>query len=90
MKLLDLILEIDPDYSKTLNDERYPYSKNIMGKRVKSKLDQKQFAEKINVDFETYLNLESCNLDIDLSVYQQVSEKADKITILWGVPHWMI
>lgn len=82
MRLLDLLLEIDPSFSDTLNDERYPYSENIIRKRIKSNLDQKQFAKKIDIDFETYLNLESCNLDIDLSVYQEVSEKVDKITNL--------
>ncbi|WP_214771409.1 hypothetical protein [Exiguobacterium sp. s133] len=81
MRLLDLLLEIDPSFSDTLNDERYPYSKNIIRKRIESNLDQKQFAQKLNVNFETFLNLESCNLDIEIELYREVSDKADKITI---------
>lgn len=77
--LLDFILKIDPSFSKTLKDERYPYSQNIIGKRIQSKLNQKQFAMKIGIDFDTYLDLEECNLTVDLEVYLKISKRVDEI-----------
>lgn len=79
MRLLDLILEIDPTFQETLDSPQYPYSKQLIKNRLESGLTQLEYAKALDVDFDHFLGLECCLLTIPLEDYQRVAEISENL-----------
>lgn len=79
MDLLNLILDFDPDFQKTLDSEQYFYSKKIIEKRIKLKISQDEYAQLLGIDLNKLLDLEECLLSIPLNEYKDVAGRSDLI-----------
>lgn len=60
-----------------LDSEQFPYSEKIMEYRIGSELDFEDFAKKINLTPEQYLDYEYCDLNIPVEKYKELIKKIE-------------
>jgi len=77
--LLNLILDFDPDFQKTLDSEQYFYSEKILEKRIKLKVTQEEYASLLGISLNELLDLEECLLSIPTEEYIKIANIADSI-----------
>ena len=60
-----------------LQSEQFPYSEKIQEYRMKSKLDFFDFAKKLNLSPNEYLDYEYCDLNIPVEKYKELIKKIE-------------
>lgn len=60
-----------------LQSEQFPYSEKIQGYRIASELDFFDFAKKLNLTPEQYLDYEYCELNIPVEKYKKLIKKIE-------------
>lgn len=60
-----------------LDSEQFSYSEEIMGYRIKSELDFFDFAKKLNLTPNEYLDYEYCDLNIPVEKYKKLIKKIE-------------
>ena len=60
-----------------LQSEQFPYSEKIQGYRIASELDFFDFAKKLNLTPNEYLNYEYCDLTIPVKNYKELTKKIE-------------
>lgn len=60
-----------------LDSEQFPYSEKIMEYRIASELDFFDFAKKLNLTPEQYLDYEYCDLNIPVEKYKELIKKIE-------------
>lgn len=60
-----------------LQSEQFPYSEKIQGYRIASELDFFDFAKKLNLTPEQYLDYEYCDLNIPVEKYKKLIKKIE-------------
>lgn len=63
--------------SNILDSEQFPYSEKIMEYRIKSELDFFDFAKKLNLTPNEYLDYEYCDLNIPVEKYKEIIKKIE-------------
>lgn len=63
--------------SNILDSEQFPYSEKIMEYRIKSELDFEDFAKKLNLTPNEYLDYEYCDLNIPVKNYKELIKKIE-------------
>ena len=63
--------------SNILDSEQFPYSEKIMEYRIKSELDFEDFAKKLNLSPNEYLDYEYCDQNIPVEKYKKLIKKIE-------------
>lgn len=63
--------------SNILDSEQFPYSEKIQGYRIASELDFFDFAKKLNLTPNEYLDYEYCDLNIPVEKYKKLIKKIE-------------
>lgn len=63
--------------SNILDSEQFPYSEKIQEYRIKSELDFFDFAKKLNLSPNEYLDYEYCDLNIPVEKYKEIIKKIE-------------
>lgn len=63
--------------SNILDSEQFLYSEKIMEYRIKSELEFEDFAKKLNLTPNEYLNYEYCDLNIPVENYKELIKKIE-------------
>lgn len=71
------IFKSSEEIDKTIKSEQFPYSEKIQEYRMKSKLDFFDFAKKLNLTPNEYLDYEYCDLNIPVKKYKQLIKKIE-------------
>lgn len=83
MKLLDLLIELDPTVKELRDSEQFKLSKMIIKKRIGLELNQREFSKMIGIDFEELVKLEACDLDTTVKEYEEILEIIEYKVILF-------
>lgn len=75
-KIYDIFRE-NEQIRNILDSEQFPYSEEIMEYRIKSELDFFDFAKKLNLTTEQYLDYEYCDLNIPVKKYKELIKKIE-------------
>ena len=60
-----------------LQSEQFPYSEKIQGYRIASELDFFDFAKRLNLTPNEYLDYEYCDLNIPVENYKELIKKIE-------------
>lgn len=71
------IFKSSEEIDKTIKSEQFSYSEKIQEYRMKSKLDFFDFAKKLNLTPNEYLDYEYCDLNIPIKKYKQLIKKIE-------------
>lgn len=71
------IFKSSEEIDKTINSEQFPYSEKIQGYRIASELGFFDFAKKLNLTPNEYLNYEYCDLTIPVKNYKELIKKIE-------------
>lgn len=63
--------------SNILDSEQFPYSEKIMEYRIASELDFFDFAKRLNLTPNEYLDYEYCDLNIPVEKYKKLIKKIE-------------
>lgn len=71
------IFKSSEEINETINSEQFPYSEKIQEYRTNSKLDFFDFAKKLNLSPNEYLDYEYCDLNIPVEKYKKLIKKIE-------------
>ena len=63
--------------SNILDSEQFPYSEKLIEYRIESELDFFDFAKKLNLTPNEYLDYEYCDLNIPVEKYKKLIKKIE-------------
>lgn len=72
MKLTDLIRQHHPELKEKLDSPQYALANQLIGLKLKLKLNQQEMAERAGIDFDTYLQMENAESTIAVADYEHV------------------
>lgn len=75
-KLYDIFKD-SAEIQKIINSEQFQYSEKIMEYRMESELDFEDFAKKLNLSPNEYLDYEYCDLNIPVEKYKKLIKKIE-------------
>lgn len=71
------IFKSSEEIDEIINSEQFPYSEKIQGYRIASELDFFDFAKKLNLTPNEYLDYEYCELNIPVEKYKELIKKIE-------------
>jgi hypothetical protein len=72
MKLLDLLVQLNPSIQQLRDSEQFQLSKQIIKKRISLELNQKEFSKMLAFPFDRLVQLEACDLNVSVDEYKEV------------------
>ena len=77
MSKLYNIFKSSEEINEIINSEQFSYSEKIMEYRIKSELEFEDFAKKLNLTPEKYLDYEYCDMNIPVKKYKELIKKIE-------------
>lgn len=71
------IFKSSEEINEVINSAQFPYSEKIQEYRTNSKLDFFDFAKKLNLSPNEYLDYEYCDLNISVKKYKELIKKIE-------------
>lgn len=78
MKLIDILIQADPSVRKIRSSPQYPLSKRLIRARMDSGKSQSDFASDLDIPLERWLQLESCDVETPVEVYEDFVRRAER------------
>ncbi len=72
MKLLDLLVELNPSIQQLRDSEQFKLSKQIIKKRISLDLNQQEFSTMLAIPFDKLVKLEACDLNVSVDEYKEI------------------
>lgn len=79
--LLSLLIQTDPTIKTLRESEQYPYSENIIKAKHQLGFTQYEMAQRLEISFSKFLDMESCSLDISVDEYKRLDKKIQQLII---------